>query len=95
MTVRPGHDEPPKRAGDQPLTINEIATLLGVSKMTVYRLVEDDKLRARRIGRSLRVDPADLTAFLGADCLDTPGSLLTWIDPNGRNNDLWRCGGLA
>ena len=74
-------NEPRRRAADQPLTVTEVATLLGVSKMTVYRLVHDRKLHARRLGRSYRVDPADLTQFLGTDCLTSPNPLLTWIDP--------------
>ena len=46
------------------LTVEEIADTLKVSKMTVYRLIENRQLPAMRIGRSYRVSNADLTAYL-------------------------------
>jgi excisionase family DNA binding protein len=45
------------------LTVREVADLFGVSRMTVYRLIEDQSLRARRIGRSLRIDMRDAKEF--------------------------------
>ncbi|WP_370064457.1 helix-turn-helix domain-containing protein [Mycobacterium sp. MAA66] len=45
--------------GDQPraqfLTVAEVASLMRVSKMTVYRLVHNGELPAVRVGRSFRV----------------------------------------
>lgn len=81
MSVPAAHSESGKRAGDQPLTINEVAVLLGVSKQTVYRLVHDQLLAAERVGRCYRVAPAALTEFLGVDCVHPSEPLLTWIDP--------------
>jgi excisionase family DNA binding protein len=46
------------------LNINEIATALRISKMTVYRFIHDDRLPAIRVGKSLRVQRSDLEAFL-------------------------------
>lgn len=46
------------------LNINEIATALRISKMTVYRFVHDGRLPAMRVGKSLRVQRGDLLAFL-------------------------------
>lgn len=46
------------------LTVAEVATQLRVSTMTVYRLIRSGELAAARIGRSYRVRPADLDAFL-------------------------------
>ena len=43
----------PPRA--QFLTVAEVASLMRVSKMTVYRLVHDGELPAVRVGRSFRV----------------------------------------
>ncbi len=37
------------------LTVAEVATLMRVSKMTVYRLVHSSELTAVRVGRSFRV----------------------------------------
>lgn len=37
------------------LTVAEVATLMRVSKMTVYRLVHNGELPAVRVGRSFRV----------------------------------------
>lgn len=37
------------------LTVAEVATLMRVSKMTVYRLVHSGELPAIRVGRSFRV----------------------------------------
>lgn len=46
------------------LTVAEVADELRVSKMTVYRLVNDRELPSVRIGRSVRVRRADLDAYL-------------------------------
>ena len=43
---------------DQYLTVAEVAALMRVSKMTVYRLVHSGELPAIRVGRSFRV-PGD------------------------------------
>jgi len=37
------------------MTVAEVATLMRVSKMTVYRLVHNNELPAVRVGRSFRV----------------------------------------
>ena len=37
------------------LTVAEVAALMRVSKMTVYRLVHSGELNAVRVGRSFRV----------------------------------------
>jgi excisionase family DNA binding protein len=44
--------EPPRA---QFLTVAEVASLMRVSKMTVYRLVHSGELPAVRVGRSFRV----------------------------------------
>jgi excisionase family DNA binding protein len=42
-------------AGVKFLTVAEVAALMRVSKMTVYRLVHAGELNAVRVGRSFRV----------------------------------------
>ena len=49
----PGADVAPAKA--QFLTVAEVASLMRVSKMTVYRLVHNGELPAVRVGRSFRV----------------------------------------
>jgi excisionase family DNA binding protein len=43
-----------------PLTVKQAAERLGVSPKTVYDLVEKGRLRCIRIGRAIRIRPADL-----------------------------------
>ena len=42
------------------LTIAEVASVMRVSKMTVYRLVHNGELPAVRVGRSFRVSEEDV-----------------------------------
>jgi excisionase family DNA binding protein len=46
------------------LTVAEVARLLRVSNMTVYRLIKSGELRAIRVGKSFRIQQQDLTVFL-------------------------------
>jgi excisionase family DNA binding protein len=46
------------------LTVQEVAELLRVSSMTVYRLIKAGDLPAVRIGRSFRVRETDVDAYL-------------------------------
>jgi excisionase family DNA binding protein len=46
------------------LTIAEVATMMRVSKMTVYRLVHGGDLPAHRVGRSFRVQEKDVTEYI-------------------------------
>ncbi|MGB8406998.1 MAG: helix-turn-helix domain-containing protein [Mycobacterium sp.] len=54
-----GNGKSARDTGDQPraqfLTVAEVASLMRVSKMTVYRLVHNGELPAVRVGRSFRV----------------------------------------
>jgi excisionase family DNA binding protein len=47
------------------LTVAEVARVMRVSKMTVYRLVRSGKLSAVRIGKVLRIPRASMRQFLG------------------------------
>jgi excisionase family DNA binding protein len=46
------------------LTVAEVAELMRVSKMTVYRLVHSGELTAVRVGRSFRVPERAVHAYL-------------------------------
>jgi excisionase family DNA binding protein len=46
------------------LTVNEVAELLRLSDMTVYRLIKKGELPAVRIGRSYRLREDDVDAYL-------------------------------
>lgn len=66
--------------GDRPLsevrflTVAEVATVMRVSKMTVYRLVHSGDLPAVRVGRSYRVPEQVVYDYLrptGSSAADT------------------------
>ena len=46
------------------LTVAEVAAMMRVSKMTVYRLVHGGDLPAVRVGRSFRVTEDDVNEYL-------------------------------
>lgn len=46
------------------MTVAEVASLMRVSKMTVYRLVHSGDLSAVRVGRSFRVPERAVHAYL-------------------------------
>ena len=46
------------------LTVAEVAAMMRVSKMTVYRLVHSGDLPAVRVGRSFRVVEKDVDEYL-------------------------------
>jgi excisionase family DNA binding protein len=46
------------------LTVAEVAGMMRVSKMTVYRLVHSGELPAVRVGRSFRVLEKDVDEYL-------------------------------
>jgi excisionase family DNA binding protein len=48
------------------LTVQEVAELLRVSSMTVYRLIKAGDLPAVRVGRSFRVRDTDVDAYLAS-----------------------------
>lgn len=53
------------------LTVAEVATVMRVSKMTVYRLVHSGELPALRVGRSFRVPEQAVDAYLRHSFIDT------------------------
>jgi excisionase family DNA binding protein len=67
MSLRPSTEAPAPRAAVSFLTVAEVAAIMRVSKMTVYRLVHGGELAAVRVGRSFRVpEPAVRSYLAGA-----------------------------
>lgn len=56
--------------GTQFLTVAEVASLMRVSKMTVYRLVHSGELPAVRVGRSFRVHAKAVHEYLETSYFD-------------------------
>ncbi|HEX5511500.1 MAG TPA: helix-turn-helix domain-containing protein [Actinomycetales bacterium] len=53
------------------LTVAEVASMMRVSKMTVYRLVHAGDLPAVRVGRSFRVPEKAVQDYLRHSFIDT------------------------
>jgi len=67
IAVRPTLERPAPRTGISFLTVAEVAAIMRVSKMTVYRLVHGGEMAAVRVGRSFRVpEPAVREYLAGA-----------------------------
>ncbi len=64
----------------QLLTAGEVADLLRVSTMTVYRLIRGGELPAVRVGRSYRVRSDDLDSYLEAQLVDPASVDLADVD---------------
>ena len=52
-------------------TVAEVASLMRVSKMTVYRLVHSGELPAVQVGRSFRVPESAVHDYLKSSLVDT------------------------
>lgn len=44
--------------------VEEVADILQVTKMTVYRYVKAKKIKAYKIGKEIRIDGTDFQGFL-------------------------------
>lgn len=49
---------------EKPLTAEEVAKILKISKYTLYELVKRGEITARHVGRQLRFDPENLSNYL-------------------------------
>lgn len=50
--------------GKEIMTVNEVAEFLKISTVTTYRLVQEGKISAFKVGRSWRVKRTDLNEFI-------------------------------
>jgi excisionase family DNA binding protein len=50
--------------GDRLLTVVEVAALMRVSNMTVYRLIKSGNLAAIRVGKNYRIRETDVDHYL-------------------------------
>ncbi|WP_345499185.1 helix-turn-helix domain-containing protein [Nocardia callitridis] len=66
----PASQGQPVLGGTQFLTVAEVASLMRVSKMTVYRLVHSGELPAVRVGRSFRVHAKAVHEYLETSYFD-------------------------
>jgi excisionase family DNA binding protein len=70
MSATPGWGSAMIRSSEQTrvietlLTYQDAANRLGVTSRTIWQLVKDQKLKTVRFGRSVRIDPVDLRAFI-------------------------------
>jgi excisionase family DNA binding protein len=51
--------------GDRLLMVREVAELMRVSNMTVYRLIKAGDLPAIRVGKNFRIRRSDVEIYLG------------------------------
>lgn len=61
---RPGGSPVGDLSGVKFLTVAEVATIMRVSKMSVYRLIHSGELEAARFGRSFRVPKRAVDDYL-------------------------------
>jgi excisionase family DNA binding protein len=64
MPAKKRDPEPQGVAQVQFLTVAEVASMMRVSKMTVYRLVHNGELPAVRVGKSFRVPEKAVHSYL-------------------------------
>jgi len=50
--------------GHRLLTVAEVAEMMRVSNMTVYRLIKSGQLAAVRVGKNYRIRESDVDAYL-------------------------------
>ena len=50
--------------GDRLLTVSEVADLMRVSNMTVYRLIKSGQLAALRVGKNYRIRESEVDRYL-------------------------------
>ncbi|WP_019901585.1 helix-turn-helix domain-containing protein [Salinispora arenicola] len=60
------------------LTINEAASRIGMSVRYIRRAVAERQIAFHRIGRSIRIDPVDLAAFVHAGRVEPMTTETVW-----------------
>jgi excisionase family DNA binding protein len=59
---------------DRLLTVGEVAALMRVSNMTVYRLIKAGAIGALRVGKNYRIREADVNRYLAERAVQVPSS---------------------
>lgn len=73
-------DTPVEDSENQWLSTSRTAARLGVTPRTVYRLVDNAKIRSYRVGRVLRFKASDIDQLLELSVV-APGSLSHLYEP--------------
>lgn len=71
-----------KYAGEL-LTVEQAADRIRMSARYVRRLIAERRIGFYRLGRSVRIDPAELTAFVTAGRIDPITETTVWNDLRG------------
>ena len=58
--------------GEPLLTVGEVAQLMRVSNMTVYRLIKSGQLSAIRVGKNYRIRRSDIERYLTQRAVNIP-----------------------
>jgi excisionase family DNA binding protein len=59
--------------GEPLLTVGEVATMMRVSNMTVYRLIKSGQLGAIRVGKNYRLRRRDIEDYLSERAVQVNG----------------------
>jgi len=59
--------------GEPLLTVGEVATMMRVSNMTVYRLIKSGQLAAIRVGKNYRLRRRDIEHYLAERAVQVNG----------------------
>jgi excisionase family DNA binding protein len=63
-----------RQAGDRLLTVAEVAAIMRVSNMTVYRLIKNGDLPALRVGKNYRIRESDVDDYLSERSVQVEGA---------------------
>ena len=59
--------------GDRLLTVGEVAAIMRISNMTVYRLIKSGQLAAVRVGKNYRIRESDVDGYLSERTVKAEG----------------------
>ncbi len=65
-------EELQREFGEPLLTVGEVATMMRVSNMTVYRLIKSGQLSAIRVGKNYRLRRSDVEHYLTERSVNVP-----------------------
>lgn len=74
---------PPARYAGELLTVEQAADRIRMSARYVRRLIAERRIGFYRLGRSVRIDSAELTAFVAAGRIEPISETTVWNDLKG------------